>query len=139
MPLLGWESVGRDDPYYKACVATSTGAGAIIGGATAGFLATPISSPAGYLGGMLWGFVAGYLACPYLAPRIKQKIETGMSLSDSETRSAAEAMGLYTRLKSAKDAVKLVGMIKFTTSKGKVSAPVCSNPIFSAKRLLELS
>ena len=134
MPLFGWEKVSRDSSEYKTCVSITTAAGAIIGGATTSVV--PVAGTlVGYVGGTLWGLAAGYVVCPYLAPAIKRKIESGTPLAESEVRSAAEAMGTYAGVKNAPDAIKLVAMVKSISGR-RPSAQVCSNPALLAKDLL---
>lgn len=134
MALFGWERVGRNNSDYKACLAATTATGAIVGGAT-GSVVPVAGTVAGYAGGALWGLAAGYLACPYLVPAIKNKIEKGMHLTDSETRSAAEAMGTYVGIRDASEAVKLVALVK-TTRNRKMNVPACTSANSVAKQLL---
>lgn len=133
MPLLGWDRVGREDANYKACIAVTSAAGAVIGGATGSFLG-PVGTVGGYAGGAAWGFAAGFLACPYLVPAIKRKVEDGLFMSDAEVRSAAEAMGRYANLTQAADAVRLIGLLKGARLPSTVVE--CANPSFVAKQLL---
>lgn len=134
MQLFGWERVDRENADYKACVAITTAGGAIVGGAT-GSVVPGAGNVAGYAAGGLWGFVLGYLACPYLAPVVRRKIESGMPLTHIEIRSASEAMGSYAGVNSAPDAVKLVRLVKIAGGNKSV-APTCSNPAETAKQLL---
>ena len=134
MSLFGWEKVSRDATSYKACVALTTSGGAIVG-MIPGSVVPGAGTLAGYAGGAVWGFAIGYLACPYLAPAVRRKLETGMPLSHTEIRSAAEAMGSYAGINGADDAVKLVGMVKALPA-NKIVAPDCLSPTYAAKRLL---
>jgi proteasome assembly chaperone (PAC2) family protein len=113
MPLFEWEKVTRDSPEYNTCLAVTTAAGSIIGGAT-GSIVPVAGTLAGYSAGALWGFVGGYLLCPYLAPAVRKKLESGSQLSHVEVKSAAEAMSKYAAVQRASDAVKLLGMVKLT-------------------------
>jgi len=134
MGLFGWETVSRDDPSYKACLTATTGGGAIVGGMTGSFLG-PAGTIAGYAGGAAWGFGLGYLACPYVPPLVKKKIESGFSLSDSEIRSAADAMSRYAGVQQASDAVKLVALVK-SNARAKLGGEVCRDPARTARQLL---
>jgi hypothetical protein len=134
MPLFGWESVSRDDPSYKTCLAASTGSGVVIGAMT-GRSAGLQGVLAGAAGGLLWGFGLGYLACPYLVPAVKRKIENGLSLNDAEIRSAADAMSRYASVGQASEALKLVGLVKSTVPVS-YSGAVCRDPAQTARRLL---
>lgn len=134
MSLLGWETVGRDDPDYTACVVVTSAAGSIVGGATGSFLG-PVGTVGGYAGGGAWGFAIGYLACPYLVPAVKRKIESGLQLSDTEVRSAAEAMGRYAQVTKASDALRLVSFVKSLPPTSNASS-TCTNPSLVAKQML---
>jgi hypothetical protein len=136
MPLMNWEAVGRNDEYYKACTGVFTAGGAIVGGATGSVLG-PAGTVGGYLGGAAWGFAIGYFACPYLAPAIRRKLESGALLDDAEARNAAEAMGQYASLSQAKDAVKLVALVRPYAGRGD-GAPVCTAPHARARELLRV-
>ena len=135
MPLSEWEKVSRDDPYYKVCTVVTTAAGAIVGSATGSVLG-PAGTVSGAAGGAAWGLAAGYLACPYLVPAIRKKIENGMALSDHEITSAAEAMGRYTGVHQASDAVKLVAVVKHIAG-GQRRTLASRAPALTAKQLLE--
>ena len=134
MRLLGWDTVGRDDPNYKACASLATAIGAVAGGATGSFLG-PAGTVAGYAGGAAWGLAGGYLACPYLVPALKRKIESGMPLTNAEVRSAAEALGQYARVRQATDAVKLLAMVRISCRTG-VGSSSCHSPALTARQLL---
>jgi hypothetical protein len=134
MPLIEWESVGRSDPSYKACLTVAGGAGAIVGGATGSFLG-PAGTFYGYLGGAAWGLSAGYLVCPYLIPPLKRKLEEGLPLTESEVRSSAEALGRYASLTSAPEAIQLLSIIRVHAAR-EGAAPACRAPAIAARQIL---
>lgn len=135
MPLLGFESVSRTDPAYKACVVGITLAGVPIG-TTMGSLALPgIGTVAGYLAGPAIGFAFGYLACPYVAPGLKRKLELGTILTDAEVRDAAEAMSQYASVASARDVLRLVALARHMAPAPR-TVPVCRSPAATARQLL---
>jgi hypothetical protein len=109
--MFGWEKVSREDPYYQGCVAASTLGGALSGGMV-GAAAGGVGVLPGVAAGTALGFGAGYLACPYLAPLIRRKLETGAELSSSEVKAAAHAMSRYAGVSSASDAVKLLAVTR---------------------------
>lgn len=137
MPLDGWESVDRSDSDYKACVALMTAGGAVIGTAVGALASVPTGGTsllAGPASGALWGFVAGYLACPYLAPAVRRKIEAGSMLTDSEVRSAADAMSTYAGVGRASEAVRLLSMVRGSAHSS--GAKRCVDPRSVAHHLL---
>ena len=134
MPLMGWESVDRNDPSYKACLTVSVGAGAIVGGATGSFLG-PAGTVYGYLGGSAWGLAAGYLVCPYLVPLLKKKLEEGLPMTEAEVRSAAETLGRYASVSKASDAIDLLSVVRIHASRDG-TAPVCRAPARVARQIL---
>lgn len=134
MPLIGWERLERTNTYYKACVAGATAAGAISGmivsGPTGG-MAAALTVPAG----TAMGFVAGYVLCPYLAPAIRDKFERDQHLTDQEVRSAAEAMSLYSGVRKADEAVRLLALVRATPAATRGGLR-CANPVATARQLL---
>ncbi len=139
MPLEGWERVKRDDEYYKACTVATTAVGAIAGlavGASGAPLTGGLSVPVVGIAGALLGFGAGYLLCPYLAPVIKKKIETGASMTPTEISSAAEAMGRYAGVHSAGDAIQLLALVKRSAATASFEQQACIDPRSTAKSLL---
>jgi hypothetical protein len=135
MKLFGWEKVSRDDKNYKACLAITSGAGAVIGAAV-GSPVPVAGTVAGYAAGAVWGFAAGFVLCPYLAPAVKRKIENGLPMTEAEVRNAAEAMGQYASLQDAPDAVKLVSFVKALGPSSPRSLS-CEDPADYAKHLLK--
>ena len=124
MPLLNWERVGRDDPNFKTCLVVTTAAGFGIGSMTGlGVFSVPLG-----FGGALWGLAGGYFACPYLVPALRRKIEDGLPLSDFEARSATEALGKHAGLSDARDGVKLLSLIRRSTSTALTAATPDSRP-----------
>lgn len=134
MQLLGWEKVGRDNSNYKACLAATTAAGYVIGGATGSPMLVP-GIAAGSAAGAAWGFAAGYLLCPYLVPAVKRKIESGLPMTEADVRNAAEAMGKYASVRDATDALKLVHFVKSLSPSGPRTLS-CHNPADYARSLL---
>lgn len=134
MPLVGWESVRRSDPSFKACLTVTGGAAAIVGGATGSFLG-PAGTVYGYLGGAAWGLAIGYLACPYLIPALKKKLEEGLPMTEGEVRSASEALGRYASLTKASDTIELLGVVRVHAARDGV-APVCRAPARVARQIL---
>ena len=138
MPLANWERVDRNDPAYKACLGLTSAAGAVIGGAT-GSPALVLGMTAGYVAGAAWGLAIGYLACPYLIPHVRSKIESGTFLTDSELRSAAEALASYAGVQDAPAGVKLLAIVKLRLAAAPGNGPACQHPAIVAQELLRLS
>jgi len=134
MPLYGWESVSRDDPSYKACLQVTTGAFAVVGVMTGRSMGVG-GTLAGAAAGLVWGFGVGYLACPYLAPAVKRKLESGQQLTEAEIRSAADSMSRYANVQQAAHAVRLVALVK-STAQTSFTGAVCRNPAHAARQLL---
>lgn len=115
MGLLGWEKVSRSDDDYKACV-VAVSAGGTIAGLVVGSAGAPLTAGASVpvvgAAGAALGFVVGYLACPYLAPRVRDKLTGGVSLSQNEVQDAAEAMAQYANIKDAKTALRLLASVR---------------------------
>ncbi|MCX7889299.1 MAG: hypothetical protein N2422_06145 [Rhodobacteraceae bacterium] len=137
MPLSGWERTGPEDPVYKACLAGVTafgaGAGIIVGGF--GSVQTLGLSFAAVPAGIALGFAAGVQLCPYFAPVIRRKLETGEGLLDREVRAAAEAMGAYAGVSRADDALQLLALTVALAPRTS-GAPRCTNPPAAARQLL---
>lgn len=133
MPLFDWERVPRSDPVYQACLATTVGAFAIVGGAAGGPLLLP-GILGGYAAGAAWGFATGFLACPYLVPAIKRKIETGEAFNLNDVRSAAETMSTYADVNKARDALMLLATVR--RIRRPAGGEVCSNPAVVAREIL---
>lgn len=115
MGLSGWRRAERSDPYYKACVATFVGGGAVAGNIVGGF-AAPVTGGTSFAAvpvGIAMGFVAGFLLCPDLAPRAREQLERGFPLSKADVKSAAEAMGRYASVYRADEALKLLALARF--------------------------
>ncbi len=129
MPLFDMKKVSRDDPAYKACLAGSVAAGAIVGtqvGGAGAPLTMGSSLVAGPLAGAAWGFVAGYLSCPYLVPKVRKKLQDGTELSEEDLVSAVEAMGQYSHTKDVKQALRLTALARSmapASTEGSCSAP----------------
>jgi hypothetical protein len=100
-----------------------------------GSVAMPVlGTVAGWAAGLTLGFAAGFLSCPYLAPRIRRKLEGGFPLDMREVRQAADAMSQYASLTSAPDAVKLLAVVK-AAPRGRAAA--CRDPAYVASALLK--
>jgi hypothetical protein len=133
MPLFDWEKVSRSNPYYKACLTGLTAGGAILGGA----VTAPVgAAPVGYVSGAGLGLAIGYLACPYIAPRLKEKLDLGDTLQHDDIASAVEAMHRYVGVKSANEAVKLVAIARANITYP-ASPPLCTTPQRLAKQLAQ--
>jgi hypothetical protein len=137
MGLSGWEKVPRSDPYYRACVVTST-AGMAVAGDIIAPMAAPLTGGTSFLlvpAGAIMGFVGGYLACPYLAPILRSKIEQQLQLTDQEVRQAADAMARYSAVGDAGKAIKLLAFAKTQAASAK-SPPRCENPPDVGRQIL---
>jgi hypothetical protein len=93
--------------------AIGIGAAAVSAAPTGGtsFLVLPLE-------GTALGFATGYLLCPYLAPRIKEKIMGGVTLSQAEVESAAGAMSRYAGAHRDEDALALLARVRVTVNNG---------------------
>ena len=94
MPF-NWEKVSRDSEEYQVCSAAMIGGGFLAGGAVGGAgaaLTAGLSVPALYAAGGALGWAVGYIACPYIAPKVKEKLTVGHKLTQNETQNAVEAM-----------------------------------------------
>lgn len=138
MNLLGWENVDRSDIYYRACMVATTAAGGAAGIIVGGVSSVPTAGMSFSLvpAGLALGLAAGYLACPYLAPRIKKKLEMGVPLADHDVRPAVEALAAYAGIRNASDAVKLLAIVRAQSPGARLSSR-CDNPAFAAQRLLK--
>lgn len=138
MTLTGWERAERSDPYYQACLAGFGLGGAAAGGIVGGAAAAPtagLSLPALLSAGVALGLAAGYLACPYLAPMIRRKLESGAPLSSAELKSAAETMGRYANVRSAGEALKLLAVVRAKAPEAKNAQCAIDGP-YAARQVV---
>lgn len=102
-----------DDEH--ACRAGFMGAGATAGLIT-GSVGAPItgglSIPALMGAGAALGLGVGYLACSQVAPWIKQKVESGQFMTESETHQAIKAMAIHSRTNDPKQAATLLAAVR---------------------------
>ncbi len=115
------KDIDRTTNEYMACVNGTTAIGAVAGIVVAGFSAAPTAGTSFLvlpLEGAALGFATGYLLCPYLAPRIKEKIMGGITLSHAEVESAAGAMSRYASAHRDEDAVALLARVRVTVDNG---------------------
>lgn len=134
-------SIDRSTDEYKVCMAGTTAIGAVVGIMAAGFSAAPTAGTSFLvlpLEGAALGFATGYLLCPYLAPRIKEKVMGGETLSDAEVQSAAGAMSRYAGAHRDEDAVALLARVRVTVAKGlpTTANDRCGNPVETGWELI---
>lgn len=114
-------NIDRTTDEYMACVAGATAIGVVAGLISAGVSAAPTAGTSFLvlpLEGAALGFATGYLLCPYLAPRIKDKIMGGVTLSEGEVESAAGAMSRYAGAHRDADALALLARVRVTVDNG---------------------